>query len=663
MTLGLRLRNRHSTHLQQVLLLVWGVLFSFQVKAQINTDRMMIMGRNALYYEDYVLAIQRFNMVISSKPYLSEPYFFRALSKFYLEDYMGAEADCSEAVRVNPFLPNNYELRGLCRINLKHYEQAISDYNHLLAIEPKHENGWNNKVLCYMELKEYRQALAGLDTMITIWPGKAHLYTLKAEAYLLEKDTVSALAAVDEALAINSYQGTVWNVKAAILANRGDYKGAEEAMDKTIVQEPRVAAHYVNRAMIRFNRRNLRGALADYDAAIEHDSTHFVAHFNRALLRAQVGDDNRALLDFDFVIAREPDNAIALYNRALMRNNTGDYKGAVADLNQVFRQYPSFWAGYQMRAELYRKMGRVNDAERDEFRVLKAQMEKRYGKRTASRQKTRKSSSKNLDDYDKLIETDHALDETTPEYADQYRGKVQNRHSDEQAAPFVTLSYYPQAGRYNLPVFDDDLSHLNSQHGLVADVSLAFDEQKLTEKNVETEQAHIEMLTRELENNPQNAMCWLSRGLSYYAMADYEQALIDANQALQIDATLLWASWLKVQVCLKLYELNKDGLYDKMALQAAGKVLADAPDKWSAHYNMAYIYMMQHNWQGALEELDKAAQLNAGVGQIFFNRALVHAKLEQWQQAMQDLSVAGQHGQYKAYNLMKQYARKIMKSR
>ena len=35
----------------------------------------MLMGRNALYYEDYILAIQRFNSVISAKPYLAEPYF------------------------------------------------------------------------------------------------------------------------------------------------------------------------------------------------------------------------------------------------------------------------------------------------------------------------------------------------------------------------------------------------------------------------------------------------------------------------------------------------------------------------------------------------------------------------------------------------------------
>ena len=63
----------------------------------------MLMGRNALYYEDYILAIQRFNSVISAKPYLAEPYFYRGLAKFYLEDYAGAETDCTLALNKRPY--------------------------------------------------------------------------------------------------------------------------------------------------------------------------------------------------------------------------------------------------------------------------------------------------------------------------------------------------------------------------------------------------------------------------------------------------------------------------------------------------------------------------------------------------------------------------------
>ena len=57
------------------------------VSAQINTDRVMNIGRNALYFEDYILSIQYFNQVIKVKPYLADPYFYRAVAKLSLEDY------------------------------------------------------------------------------------------------------------------------------------------------------------------------------------------------------------------------------------------------------------------------------------------------------------------------------------------------------------------------------------------------------------------------------------------------------------------------------------------------------------------------------------------------------------------------------------------------
>lgn len=80
-------------------------------------------------------------MVISAKPYLAEPLFYRGLAKFYLEDYAGAEEDCTSAVDRNPFQPDNYRLRGLCRINLQRYADAIADYEKLVEIEPQDETG------------------------------------------------------------------------------------------------------------------------------------------------------------------------------------------------------------------------------------------------------------------------------------------------------------------------------------------------------------------------------------------------------------------------------------------------------------------------------------------------------------------------------------------
>ena len=106
-----------------------------------------MIGRSALYYEDYVLSIQYFNQAISAKPFLYEPWFYRAVAKYYLDDYAGAEADCSEAIERNPYIVGSYELRGLCRIQQKNFEGAIKTLKGLsttmtkpCAIIPRHRD-------------------------------------------------------------------------------------------------------------------------------------------------------------------------------------------------------------------------------------------------------------------------------------------------------------------------------------------------------------------------------------------------------------------------------------------------------------------------------------------------------------------------------------------
>ena len=103
--------------------------------AQFKTDRLVMIGRSALYFEDYVLSIQYFNQAISAKPYLYEPWFYRGVAKYYLDDFAGAEADCSEAIKRNPYVVMMYELRGLCRIRQKNYADAIKDFNQALRYD------------------------------------------------------------------------------------------------------------------------------------------------------------------------------------------------------------------------------------------------------------------------------------------------------------------------------------------------------------------------------------------------------------------------------------------------------------------------------------------------------------------------------------------------
>lgn len=74
---------------------------------------------------------------------------------------------------------------------------------------------------------------------------------------------------------------------------------------------------------------------------------------------------------------------MALFNRALLLENTGNLRGAIRDYTKVIEEFPNFWFGLQHRASCYRRLGMTSKADADEFRILKAQMDKRYLEQTA----------------------------------------------------------------------------------------------------------------------------------------------------------------------------------------------------------------------------------------------------------------------------------------
>ena len=167
--------------MKKYIVLLFSLLSIQQAVAQYNTDRLMITGRSALYYEDYVLSIQYFNQVLNAKPYLYEPWYFRGVAKFYLDDFVGAEKDVTKAIELNPYIYNMYELRGLCRIHQKNFDEAIADYTKSLSIEPFNQSAWYNRTLCRVEKKDYDTAQKDLDTIIAKWDKFSEAYSVRAD--------------------------------------------------------------------------------------------------------------------------------------------------------------------------------------------------------------------------------------------------------------------------------------------------------------------------------------------------------------------------------------------------------------------------------------------------------------------------------------------------
>ena len=211
--------------------------------AQYNTNRLLSSGQSALYYEDYVLSIQYFNQVLSAKPYLYEPWFYRGLAKFYLDDYSGAESDVSQAITLNPYIYNMYELRGLCRIRQNNYSGAIADYDRSIGINTQNKSAWYNRALCRMENKDYDRAQLELDTVVNRWQSFAGAYSLKAQVYLLQGDTLKADTWLNKSLDVDPYDADAWTSRAMIGISRQRWADADKYLSRAIHLKPKMVAN------------------------------------------------------------------------------------------------------------------------------------------------------------------------------------------------------------------------------------------------------------------------------------------------------------------------------------------------------------------------------------------------------------------------------------
>ncbi|MDE6298379.1 MAG: hypothetical protein K2M10_01850, partial [Muribaculaceae bacterium] len=104
--------------------------------SQVNAEQVINIGRNVLSMDDYMLSIHYFNQAIKAKPYLADPYFFRAVAKLNLDDYKGAEDDCTMALERNKFKMEAYKVRGFARQCMGLDSLAIEDYDIGLSYNP-----------------------------------------------------------------------------------------------------------------------------------------------------------------------------------------------------------------------------------------------------------------------------------------------------------------------------------------------------------------------------------------------------------------------------------------------------------------------------------------------------------------------------------------------
>lgn len=645
--------------------------------AQLNTARVMEIGRNALYFEDYVLSIQYFNQVIDAKPFLHEPYFFRALAKYNLEDYSGAVQDLDVAIVKNPYIMRCYQLRGLCRAHQDSLLLAEKDLRSALRFNPQSAEVWQNLGAVAMQQQDWEKAAMVLDSLLLFSPRNSRAYLMRTQVALNARDTLTARQMVEKAVVHDRYSSQVYAARAVVNSTEGNYAVAEEDLDKAIDLLPNDGGNYVNRALVRYYRNNLRGAMEDYDMALYIEPGSFVTHYNRGILRMEVGDDNRAIEDFDWVLGVDPDNTLARFNRALLKDKIGDSKGAVADYSRVIDGYPNFEYAYQCRAAARRRSGDVRGAEADEEWLRKRQLDIYFnGTQSASQEyvadndKTRKRSDNNVRNYNKMISSDISDDK---QYTTEYRGRVQNRNVYVELEPVFVLTYYHSTselgaeGHYFKPLADFN------ETGSGQPLLLTNDERALSESEVTRHFSNIDVVSKTLAANPGDVRARLERALDYYLVQDLGEAMRDLNAAVDAapDSWILY--FVRSAVRYKLLETEQmneenagagilsghtDGLLSidfRLVKEDLDRVVELVPDFAHAYFNRANASAKLSDFKAAIVDYTEAISKDGRFAEAYFNRGLARVYTGNSEEGLADLSKAGELGLFQAYSLIKRF--------
>lgn len=624
---------------------------------------MLTSGEIALHYEDYVLSIQYFNQIISLRPQLYKPWQLRGAAKFYLEDYAGAEDDATEAIRLNPYIDAIYDLRAIARIRQEKYKEAADDYTEAIKINPVQQNYWYNRAICEYSMKCYDTALQQIDTINRKWEKFANAYSLKAEIYLQKNDTAEAARWLDKSLEIDPYDGNTWMTRAAVHLSRSEWTLADSCLSKAIHLRPKHVPSYINRALARLNTNNLRGAMSDYDTALDLDPNNFLGHYNRGLLRMQLGADNDAITDFDYVIEMEPENVMAIYNRGLLRDKTGDLHGAIRDYTKVIDQFPNFWAGLEQRAKCYRRLGLNARAEKDEFRIFKAQNDKHLGKQprwSANKVKEmRKRGEIDPDKYSSIVVEDTP---ETHEYQSEYRGKIQNRSVTMDYRPLFLLSLYPyNNGMKSYQAFDRDVEKFNARKPLRQNLYVACGNLGLGSDAATAAFVLVDSLSADIADANDDRIAsrlLLQRAVAYTVLQNYPDAIADLDVVIRSDSTVMLAYWQRAvcQTMMNNFNLSQGidaRLKTAKALADFDKAISIAPNNAYLYYDRASLQVASGNTGEAIEDYSRAVRIEPHMAEAYYNRGLLYYAQGDKKSAAKDLSKAGELGLYDAYSVIK----------
>lgn len=665
--------------MRKLLIILLGCCVSIIASAQLNTDRITAIGRNALYFDDYVLSIQYFNQVIKLKPYLSEPYLLRAIAKIQLGDYTGAEMDCNAAINRNPFQPGAYYTRGFIYRQTDQLEKAHQDFNEALIFAPENRTYIAMRADVLAQLEQYDLAMQDINHLLHRDPQSAALHYEKGSICIRSNDTIGALNAFTHATEYDSQNPANWSALGLVQLMQDNQEEALSSLSKSIEYGSKWAGDYINRGIIYYRKHNYRSALADYDKAVALAPRDAQCYYNRGVLRQELGDYNRALEDFTQAINYAPDRVEIYYQRGMVQLQLRQWQDALQDFTTIMNRYPYFLPAYYLAAQAETSLGHGKAATQLRQQAYQLEQKKDSIQSLQTTMQVAESQPQQRDrrkEFSQLAAQNQETNDEENKYDSDTRGSVQKRYADVVNEPNIFLSYYA-TNNHTDALRQTNYSHAtvdmyNNTMQLPAPLRFTTKEMTLTADMVNQHFAQISNLSHQIDlleqmalpqssNNDLLCASYIARAFEFALVQDYSSALDDVTRAILMDGDLYFAYFCRANWRYKYLEYKRavgeptDKADFELMMRDYDYVIHHLPDFSFAYYNKANMLCIQQDFKAAISYYTQAISADSDFAEAYFNRGLTYIYIGDNEKGLADLSKAGELGIYQAYNLISRF--------
>lgn len=647
--------------MKPIIILFFLLLSSWGGYAQWNINNMLRVGKNAIYFDDYVSAIDNFNNIIRVKPYLSEPYFFRGLAKLNLDDYEGAIQDFSQAIELNPNYFHAYVYRGIAYQNLKRLEEALKDFEEAIAIDPGNAYVYANRGIARAELGDLEEAEKDYSKALRIDDKLLPAYLNRAVIREKLDNSEGAMADCNAAIKLNMFSDVAYGLRGYLWYKQKNYHNAIEDFNRALKVNPENKRILMNRAMVWYDMKKYPETMADYSKIIELDSNYIYAYYNRAMLRAEVGETNAAIADLDRVVEMNPDNILIYFNRGLLKMQINDLYGAYDDFSESLRLYPDFVKAYLARAAVSAELKDYDAADKD--RYYASEVMERYRKMKAGDRNALVDTTAN---FQKLIDINAKNDEVR----DVINGRVQDKNVIVELQDVFWVQYLSldslRSGK--VQYYNKHIMSYNQAHNYDPAITLANKEVLYPDDFVAP---YMEKLSQKIAENG-DIDSYLLRGSFYLQQGEYPKAIADFSAILEKDPQNLLALFNRAAAQMHMYDYIES--IDDKTTRVVGEIkqenrkidysqvlkdyqqcLAIDPDFVFARYNMANVYAKSEEIDKAIAAYTEVIRQDKDIAEAYYNRGILYIYIGKKALANADLSKAGELGIADAYNIIKRY--------